>query len=47
MERSWKKTVIEFLIVFAIFFAFTMLMLDPILDAIEANQKRYDWTRGK
>jgi hypothetical protein len=30
-------------IVFVIFFTFTLVMLDPILDAIEENLKRYEW----
>jgi hypothetical protein len=43
MEKSWQKTAIEFVIVFVIFFTFTLVMLDPILDAIEENLKRYEW----
>jgi hypothetical protein len=43
METRCGKTAIEFVIVFVIFFTFTMVMLDPILDAIEENLKRYEW----
>ena len=44
--ESWKKDIIGFVIVFVIMFTFTLVMLDPILDAIEANLKRYEMKWG-
>jgi preprotein translocase subunit SecE len=45
--ENWKKTAIEFVIVFVVFFTFTYFMLDTIIDAIDANLKRYEWKGGK